>query len=553
MAGLLSPNPAGDSLSAPPAVPEAAPDGITEPGQASSAASLRRFSPSLIALIFTLSTALFLTWFMAFRFVLSNDEGIFLEGALRILHGQVPYRDFFLLMGPGTFWLQALALKTLGVTLAASRATTVFDISVLTGCVVWLIARHVGTLSALWFGWLFVVFETCDPVVLLPNHRWDSAAFAMLAITILAGLQPGSADPASSRMGNPILRWMIALLAGACAGCAAWITPTTALIGFALIVWMVFEDRVHLVPFVAGVSLVTLACAGVLASQHALRPMIDHMLWSSRNYGAVNHMYYGSRVGGYAWLFQHASGTELFTVVLLVLTLSLPAFLPPLGLACFWPDRGDRQFRLLAAGGFAFVASTYPRMDVPHLVYAVPVFYVLLARGASRLKMQGFAKWGAVAISILAAIFLYYGISLRSSEVVLHTRVGTIRASGDDVGLIQQIGQQVAPHDSFFSFPYSPMGYFLTLGENPTRYSYLQPGMMDDADESAALEELKAHPPHRVFYEDLSAREILVIWPATDPARLKLHKIEDYLATHYRVHAAIPYHGGAFAILEPRD
>ena len=39
------------------------------------------------------STAFFLIWLTADRFALSNDEGIFMEDALRILSGQIPYRD----------------------------------------------------------------------------------------------------------------------------------------------------------------------------------------------------------------------------------------------------------------------------------------------------------------------------------------------------------------------------------------------------------------------------------------------------------------------------
>ncbi len=546
MAGLLSPNdaPADEATSA-----QSTPNLLTQPSH-SLYSFVRTHSAILAAITFALGTAAFLTWYMAFRFVLSNDEGIFLEGALRILHGQVPYRDFFLLMGPGTFWLQALALRTLGVTLAASRAVTMLDYSILAGCVVWLIARRGNVLAALWFGWLFVVFETSEPVGALPNHRWDSAAFAMVATTLLVRAISGQAVPKAVAK----MTWMLALVAGLCAGCSAWITPSTAVIGLALMVWMAMEERACLLPFCAGATAVTLVCAGALAAQHALGPMIEHMLWTGRNYGAVNHMPYGSRVGGYAWLFQHADGAgEFLTMVLFVLTLTLPAILPPLGLACAWPDRKDRTTRLLVVAGAAFIASSYPRMDVPHLAYVVPISYVLLGQGVSRLKMGGFAKAGVLSISIVAAIFQYYGISQRANEVVLHTRVGLIRASGDDVGLIRQLTEQIPPHESLFAFPYSPMTYFLTLGENPTVYSYLQPGMMNDADESAALAQLKAHPPRRIFYENVPASEILKIWPATDPARLRLHKIEDYLATSYRFQTFIPYHGGSFAILEPRD
>jgi hypothetical protein len=316
---------------------------------------------------------------------------------------------------------------------------------------------------------------------------------------------------------------------------------------------MALEDRARLVPFCAGALAVTVACAVVLATQHALGPMIQQMLWTNQNYGTVNQMPYGSRFGGYASLFQDAGIGEKFARGIIVLVISLPAILPPIGLACAWLDRKDRPTRLLAMAGIAFVAATYPRMDVPHLTYAVPIFYVLLAQGACRLKLGGLAKAGVLSISLLAVSFLYYGISLRVNQVVLNTRVGTIRASGDDVGLIEQLDRQIPPGEPFFCFPYLPISYFLTLGENPTRYSYLQPGMMGDADELTVIAELTAHPPYRILYENITEAQILNIWPGTNPAHLKLRRMEDYLTARYRVQSTIYHNGGAFQILERRD
>ena len=122
-------------------------------------------------------------------------------------------------------------------------------------------------------------------MVALPNHRWDSAA---------------------------------------CAGFAAWITPTTAVIGLALSVWIIFDDRARLLPFCAGAIAVILLCAGVLAAQHALVPMVEHILWSGRNYGSANHMIYGSRFGGYAALFLDAGAWEKIGRAFTVPALTLP-------------------------------------------------------------------------------------------------------------------------------------------------------------------------------------------------------------------------------------
>jgi len=56
---------------------------------------------------------------------LSLDEGIYLSGAERILRGQAPYRDFFVITGPGSFWIEAVILRVLGPTLRHARLALV--------------------------------------------------------------------------------------------------------------------------------------------------------------------------------------------------------------------------------------------------------------------------------------------------------------------------------------------------------------------------------------------------------------------------------------------
>src|ERR1700735_3053727 len=110
------------------------------------------------AAVFVLA-GLGLWWVGSRRFLLTFDEGIFVDGSRRILDGQVPYRDFFILMGPGTFWLQALALRIFGMTLAASRAVMILDLATLAACVFWLIARRLSMGYAAWTAALRGVLE----------------------------------------------------------------------------------------------------------------------------------------------------------------------------------------------------------------------------------------------------------------------------------------------------------------------------------------------------------------------------------------------------------
>ena len=60
--------------------------------------------------IFAVCSSLYLLPFMRTLFV-GSDEGSFLCGAARIAHGQIFARDFFEVMGPGTFYWMALFFR----------------------------------------------------------------------------------------------------------------------------------------------------------------------------------------------------------------------------------------------------------------------------------------------------------------------------------------------------------------------------------------------------------------------------------------------------------
>src|SRR5438128_2028381 len=49
------------------------------------------------------------------------DEGIVLQGAERILRGEVPYRDFFSFYTPGSFYLIAFIFRFIGDSLVVAR------------------------------------------------------------------------------------------------------------------------------------------------------------------------------------------------------------------------------------------------------------------------------------------------------------------------------------------------------------------------------------------------------------------------------------------------
>jgi hypothetical protein len=79
----------------------------------------------------------------AFRrfMLLDPDEGIVLQGAERILRGEVLYRDFFSFLTPGSYYLLALLFKLFGNSLMVARSTLVFYGGAFTVFAYWMARR----------------------------------------------------------------------------------------------------------------------------------------------------------------------------------------------------------------------------------------------------------------------------------------------------------------------------------------------------------------------------------------------------------------------------
>jgi len=82
---------------------EVIPELRVKPGEATSAmrAHARRYVPYLV---FAFCFSLYFLPFVRLLLQQLTDEGTLLEGAVRIVHGQLLGRDFFEVVGPGTFY-----------------------------------------------------------------------------------------------------------------------------------------------------------------------------------------------------------------------------------------------------------------------------------------------------------------------------------------------------------------------------------------------------------------------------------------------------------------
>src|SRR5229473_3649382 len=137
-----------------------------------------RHERQIAGLVFLLSF-IYLLIFRRYT-AMEPDEGIILQGAQRILHGEVLYRDFFSFFTPGSYYFLALLFKIFGSSILVARTALVF-FGGLFSVVNYLLARRVCSRgSALMVAGLVTL--TTLPYRFLVLHNWDSTLWACLAL-----------------------------------------------------------------------------------------------------------------------------------------------------------------------------------------------------------------------------------------------------------------------------------------------------------------------------------------------------------------------------------
>jgi hypothetical protein len=155
----------------------------------------------------------------------SGDEIHYFMHAVRMLHGQLPYRDFFTFVLPGTDVLYAGVFGLLGVHQWVAQGLVVAVGSLLTGVVVWVSSRILSGPLVLLPGFLFLVFDFNS--ALDATHHWWSTMLVLAATGVLLG---GRSD-----------RRVVA--AGALCGVSAFFTQTQGGLGLIAIAFYLLWTR----------------------------------------------------------------------------------------------------------------------------------------------------------------------------------------------------------------------------------------------------------------------------------------------------------------------
>ena len=477
------------------------------------------------------------------------DEGIILQGAQRILEGQVLYRDFFSFFTPGSYYLSALLLRVFGDSFLVARTSVALVGAVLTP-LTYVISRRVCSRN---LSLLFAVLVTLTavPVRFLVLHNWDSTLLACLALyAAIRALESGGTAWAFA-VGSFT---SLTILFEQSKGVGIFLG---LLAGFCLIA--VFEQKHRMFTYrrmmamAVGFACPLLPTLMYFATHHALSTMMSDWFWPIKHYSAANRVPYGyldMADGEFSSLF--GSG-QLLVRLLRFVTFS-PAFwipvVPLLGVALLISMLVSRRRRVGLGKDFAYyvlVSSAVTgllifaviavRPDRLHFVYLQPVFFVLLAwllggrnvRGPVLCRMGDFLT--IFVIMLLLPMSLALLLDATGPQQRIATRRGTVTASKPDE-IVPYVQAHVSTDERMLVYPYAPLYYFLTATRSPAKLEYFQPGMNTREQAREMLDELSARPVRTVLYEAAFGDHVAA-WPNTPASALASDPIADYLAREY--------------------
>jgi 4-amino-4-deoxy-L-arabinose transferase-like glycosyltransferase len=422
---------------------------------------------------------------------LNPDEGISLQAAQRILQGQVPYRDFFSLVTPGSYYWTALLFKVLGDSILVARAALV-AYGGLFSLLTYFLARRVCSRSHAALG-ACLLSVTCLPYYFVTEHNWDSTVWTCLALYCAVRLLERPNWTCAFALGFfASLTCLFEQSKGG--GLVLGLAVGFVILSYALGGRALFNGK-RLAALTLGLVLpvfVTLLYFGI---EHCLRPMFADWLWPLKHYNSVNLVPYGYLpLSPSEWHTMYSGSLlwRLFALFTLTPTFVVPV-LPILALILL----GCRLFALrercecnqehayyvLICSCIAglLLSVLVARPELSHMMYLAPVLYLVLCW-----IFEGKAFGGAFLPAARRLITVYvllsfasFGLALLLSAAnarqTLKTGRGTLRTTNQDT-VVPYVRAHVPEGTQIFVYPYQPLYYYLTGSDNVTSYDFLYPG-----------------------------------------------------------------------------
>jgi 4-amino-4-deoxy-L-arabinose transferase-like glycosyltransferase len=477
------------------------------------------------------------------------DEGILLQGAQRILGGQVLYRDFFSFYTPGSYYALALLFKIFGSSLPVARTAFALAGAILSS-ITYLLARRVCSRTvALTMAALATL--TTLPYRFLVLHNWDSTLWACLALYCAVRL-----------LETPSRKWAFTLGlfasltvlfeqskgAGLCLGLGLGFLAIWFLRGRKLLL-----NRTEILALVIGFAGPVAITFAYFASQHATTTLLADWLWPLEHYSRANRVPYGYQNWSDDARHQLFGMGSLPERLIKVLAISPCLWIPVLpliaaGLLAYWIVRARRSFAagarptyyvIVSAGFVGLSLSTmFVRADIIHFMYLQPLNCLVLAwlldgrDLPGRLVRSARPLLTAYVVAALALFGLVPLLGTLAAHNQLATRHGVV-ATGVKDTVVDYVEARVPAGETILVYPYLPLYYYLTGTFSPGRYDYFQPGMHTREQADDIVRELATRRVDVVLFEINFSEKVSHSWPGTPLTAIVQDPVADYIARNY--------------------
>lgn len=398
------------------------------------------------------------------------DEGSTAAQALRVLNGELIYRDFFTVVTPGSYYTVAWLFQLFGPSLMVLRwIALVTGIGILLMTLViarrvmsWPFAAAAALMTTVW-GWFLVT----------PNfYSLQAALLALIALWChLRYLESASS------------RWMLA--AGIVTGLAAMVKQNVGAYAAVAIVASILLSRRKSIRttalFIGAVSIPVL-------------PTLLFLIWS----GAGPYLYeswvyyplakYPERFAlpypsFFDTLSEHGAFERWVRYVIY-----LPVVVYPLTAILLFRAREHRQALIaIALMGVLLLLQSWPRADVPHILFGLQPTFVLFAyllyRGATAFPPAKAGGYLGYVMLVPLLVLLWNGYERTEWEYANYVAglkadrargVATVPVDAQRIDLVTQyVRSHTAPDESIFVVPWAAGFYFLTDRANATRTDFM--------------------------------------------------------------------------------
>jgi|TARA_R110002072_G_scaffold221373_1_gene378499 hypothetical protein len=481
---------------------------------------------AIICLLLVAATA---TYLMLRRWPLgSSDEAYYFYHAIRMLDGEVLYRDVFELTTPFLMDLLALAFHLFGETFTTGRAVGSIIQALLT-VAIYAGVRAVGAGRALAVAAALLQLAIGQPAWPYTTPHW-------LAILLVCALLLISLDRQRARTTGWVV--MQGLLLGLLlatrqhAGVAVGIGMVLLTLADALNdrLW----ERAPGLPLIGSVltlAAATLAGFGLVMGPHLMQagvgPILSQLvIYPLTGYRDTNQV---------TWSTNYLLNHEPFTWPALLKYLPLVVAITALRAAVAWVRRYDRRtvetLLVLAIFGASAIAFTMAFPDLTHLAMIMPVLLIvageLLTSVLGIAGRRGRLAQTALALALIVACTVQlqrnYAGALTQYPIQHYTQFGWLPfGKQSEVAVVEWVKGEVEKSlgGDLLCYPGWSAIYLMTGAHNPTRHGLIFPGYQSEEEIQDVIETL----------EQKRVEHVLLVRSFIRPD----DPVDAYVAQHYR-------------------